>query len=116
MNHSILSALPQPEANPHDPLTELLRLGVRELIAQAIEAELLYMSSVAYLMAARLWCATAICLSAPSRPALAMWTSRYPRWGGEPQTAEISVWRQLADEQWCPFNDFLGYATAVARR
>ncbi|MFM5464950.1 IS256 family transposase [Aeromonas simiae] len=40
MNHSILSALPQPEANPHDPLTELLRLGARELIAQAVEAEL----------------------------------------------------------------------------
>lgn len=46
MNHSILSALPQPEANPHaeanphDPLTELLRLGTRELIAQAVEAEL----------------------------------------------------------------------------
>ena len=40
MNHSILSALPQPEATPHDPLTELLRLGARELIAQAVEAEL----------------------------------------------------------------------------
>jgi transposase-like protein len=40
MNHSILSTLPQPEANPHDPLTELLRLGARELIAQAVEAEL----------------------------------------------------------------------------
>lgn len=40
MNHSILSALPQPEANPHDPLTESLRLGARELIAQAVEAEL----------------------------------------------------------------------------
>ncbi|HEH9402224.1 TPA: IS256 family transposase [Aeromonas sobria] len=40
MNHSILSALPQPEANPHDPLIELLRLGAGELIAQAVEAEL----------------------------------------------------------------------------
>lgn len=40
MNHSILSALPPPEVNPHDPLTELLRLGARELIAQAVEAEL----------------------------------------------------------------------------
>ncbi len=40
MNHSILSALPQPEAKSTDPLTALLRAGARDLIAQAVEAEL----------------------------------------------------------------------------
>lgn len=45
-----------------------------------------------------------------------LWKSlpdRIPTLGVEPQTAEISVWVQLADGQRCPFNDFLGYAIAV---
>lgn len=40
MTNSILRALPQPESNLADPLTELLRSRARELIAQAVEAEL----------------------------------------------------------------------------
>ena len=44
MNHSTLRALPQPEdKEPTDPLTELLRAGARDLIAQAVEAELALM-------------------------------------------------------------------------
>ena len=43
MNHSILRALPQPEGKPADMLTELLRSGAKELIAQAVEAELAIM-------------------------------------------------------------------------
>ena len=35
-----LKALSQPEEQVADPLTELLRAGARELIAQAVEAEL----------------------------------------------------------------------------
>jgi transposase-like protein len=40
MTKSTLRALSQPEEQVTDPLTELLRNGARELIAQAIEAEL----------------------------------------------------------------------------
>lgn len=44
MNHFTLRALPQPEdKEPTDPLTELLRAGARDLIAQAVEAELALM-------------------------------------------------------------------------
>lgn len=43
MNHSILSALPQPEDKASDPLTDLLRSGARGLIAQAVETELALM-------------------------------------------------------------------------
>ena len=43
MNHSTLRALPQPEGKPADMLTELLRSGAKELIAQAVEAELAIM-------------------------------------------------------------------------
>jgi len=44
MNHFTLTALPQPEdKEPTDPLTELLRAGARDLIAQAVEAELALM-------------------------------------------------------------------------
>lgn len=40
MNHFTLRALPQPELKEStDPLTELLRTGARDLIAQAVEAE-----------------------------------------------------------------------------
>jgi transposase-like protein len=40
MNHSTLRALPQPEDKPTDLLTDQLRAGARDLIAQAVEAEL----------------------------------------------------------------------------
>lgn len=40
MTQSTLTALSQPEKNVADPLTELLRTGARDLIAQAVEAEL----------------------------------------------------------------------------
>ena len=40
MTHSTLSALSQPVEQITDPLTELLRSGARQLIAQAVEAEL----------------------------------------------------------------------------
>jgi transposase-like protein len=40
MTESTLKALSQPEEQVTDPLTELLRNGARELIAQAVEAEL----------------------------------------------------------------------------
>ncbi|WP_438268163.1 hypothetical protein [Marinobacter lutaoensis] len=40
MAKSTLKTLPQPEKDVIDPLTELLRTGARELIAQAVEAEL----------------------------------------------------------------------------
>ena len=40
MAQSTLRALSQPEEQVTDPLTELLRSGARELIAQAVEAEL----------------------------------------------------------------------------
>jgi len=40
MTKSTLKALSQPEKKVADPLTELLRSGARELIAQAVEAEL----------------------------------------------------------------------------
>ena len=41
MSNFTLKALPTPETLPNDPLTELLRLGPRGLIAKAVEAELL---------------------------------------------------------------------------
>ena len=37
---STLGALSHPEEGATDPLTELLRSGARELVAQAVEAEL----------------------------------------------------------------------------
>lgn len=40
MNKSTRRVLSQPEKKVSDPLTELLRAGARELIAQAVEAEL----------------------------------------------------------------------------
>ena len=40
MTHSNLTALSQPEEPIVDPLTELLRRGARDLIAQAVESEL----------------------------------------------------------------------------
>jgi transposase-like protein len=40
MTDFTLRTLSQPEAQAVDPLTELLRAGARELIAQAVEAEL----------------------------------------------------------------------------
>ena len=40
MTKSTLTTLSQPEKDIIDPLTELLRSGARELIAQAVEAEL----------------------------------------------------------------------------
>ena len=40
MTKSTLTTLSQPEKDITDPLTELLRSGARELIAQAVEAEL----------------------------------------------------------------------------
>lgn len=40
MNNSTLRAQPQPEAESTDPLTDLLRAGARDLIAQAVEAEI----------------------------------------------------------------------------
>lgn len=40
MTHSNLTALSQPEQPIADPLTELLRRGARDLIAQAVESEL----------------------------------------------------------------------------
>ena len=40
MTKFTLRALSQPEEQVTDPLTELLRNGARELIAQAVEAEL----------------------------------------------------------------------------
>ncbi len=41
MTKSTLTPLSQPEKDVTDPLTELLRSGARELIAQAVKAELL---------------------------------------------------------------------------
>ena len=41
MAKSTLTTLSQPEKDIIDPLTELLRSGARELIAQTVEAELL---------------------------------------------------------------------------
>jgi putative transposase len=40
MNHSTLRALPQPEDRSTVLLTDLLRAGAKDLIAQAVEAEL----------------------------------------------------------------------------
>ncbi|MEN5315659.1 IS256 family transposase [Pseudomonas koreensis] len=40
MNNSTLRALPRPENKPTDLLADLLRAGARDLIAQAVEAEL----------------------------------------------------------------------------
>ncbi|MGL5334796.1 MAG: transposase, partial [Enterovibrio sp.] len=40
MNNSTLSAQLQQEVESNDPLTDLLRAGARELIAQAVEGEL----------------------------------------------------------------------------
>ena len=40
MTKSTLTTLSQPEKDITDPITELLRSGARELIAQAVEAEL----------------------------------------------------------------------------
>jgi len=40
MSESTLSVLSQPEIEETDPLHALLRTGARELIAQAVEAEL----------------------------------------------------------------------------
>ncbi|EGV31203.1 transposase, mutator type, partial [Thiorhodococcus drewsii AZ1] len=40
MTESTLEVLSQPEIEGHDPLHALLRKGARELIAQAVEAEL----------------------------------------------------------------------------
>jgi hypothetical protein len=40
MSKFTLTALPQPECDTLDPLSELLRSGARQLIAQAVEAEL----------------------------------------------------------------------------
>lgn len=40
MNESTLRVLSQPNTEGHDPLHALLRDGARELIAQAVEAEL----------------------------------------------------------------------------
>ncbi|MGL4826616.1 MAG: IS256 family transposase, partial [Vibrionaceae bacterium] len=40
MNNSTFSAQPQQEVESNDPLTDLLRAGARDLIAQAVEAEL----------------------------------------------------------------------------
>lgn len=40
MTNSTLRALPQPEAESTDPLTDLLRAGARDLIGQAVGAEL----------------------------------------------------------------------------
>ena len=40
MSNFTLKALPTPETLQNDPLTELLRLGARGLIAKAVEAEL----------------------------------------------------------------------------
>ena len=40
MKDFTLKAMPTPETVVRDPLTELLRVGARELIAQAVEAEL----------------------------------------------------------------------------
>ena len=40
MANSTFRALPQPEDKPTDPLTDLLRAGAIDLIAQAVEAEL----------------------------------------------------------------------------
>lgn len=40
MTDSTLRALSQPESETSDPLHELLRQGVRDLIAKAVEAEL----------------------------------------------------------------------------
>ncbi len=40
MRDFTLKAIPTPETVVNDPLTELLRVGARELISQAVEAEL----------------------------------------------------------------------------
>jgi putative transposase len=40
MNKFTLTDLDQPASDPMDPLTDLLRSGARQLIAQAVEAEL----------------------------------------------------------------------------
>lgn len=40
MNNFPLRALPQPEAESTDPLTDLLRVGARDLNAQAVGAEI----------------------------------------------------------------------------
>ena len=40
MNNNNVQTLPQPDESVDDPLTSLLRQGARQLIAQAVEAEL----------------------------------------------------------------------------
>jgi len=40
MSNATLRALPQPEGKSTDPLTDLLRAGARDLIAQVVGAEL----------------------------------------------------------------------------
>ena len=71
MTKSTLTTLSQPEKDIIDPLTELLRSGARELIAQAVEAELQACWSSMQVTVSRTvagqWCVTAIFQCAPSR-------------------------------------------------
>ena len=45
VNDSTINAVPTPDAHSNDPLTDLLRSGAKELIKQAVEAELSSMLS-----------------------------------------------------------------------
>jgi len=92
MTKSTLSALSQPEEGATDPMTELLRNRARELIAQAVEAELqvlLEQHAEHRLPDGRY--AMAICLSALSRQVLAMSRSRCPRSGTAVALASAST-------------------------
>ena len=72
MTKSTLTTLSQPEKDIIDPLTELLRSGAHELIAQAVEAELQalleqHASKTVSRTVTGQWCVTAICQCALSR-------------------------------------------------
>lgn len=45
MKDSTINAVPTPDENSQDPLTDLLRTGAKDLIKQAVEAELANMLS-----------------------------------------------------------------------
>ena len=83
MTDSTLRALPQPEAKSTDPLTDLLRAGARDLIAQAVEAELQTLlerhAQLKLPDGRQALVRNGFCLNAPSRPGSAMSRSRCQR-------------------------------------
>ena len=74
MTKTSITTLPDPHGFSPDPLTDILRAGARDLIQQAVEAELSALLKrilrTALKMAVRGWSGMVICQSARSRPEL----------------------------------------------